>query len=70
MKHLEWFNQDPKGPGWLVDMNLKPGTLVLVEGHVYRYSIEKGGLDHILTPVDSPRVPVVVGRPNGLAASG
>ena len=55
MKKIDYFNQDPKGDGWLANLNLKVGQLVLVEGHTYRYSQDRGGLDHILTPVEPLR---------------
>ena len=57
MKKIEWFNQDPRSASWLHKLNLKLGELVLVEGHTYRYSIERGGLDHVLTPVEPLRRP-------------
>jgi hypothetical protein len=55
MRKIDWFDQNPKGPGWLHRCALKPNELVLVEGHTYRYNMEKardGTLEHVLTPAE------------------
>ena len=67
MRKIQWFNQDPKGPGWLADLGLKKGALVEVEGHTYRYNTERGGLDHVLEPIEPPlssRYMAPTNRPN------
>jgi hypothetical protein len=52
MKEVDYFNCDPKSLGWLWRLKLKVGELVRVNGHVYRYGVEREGKDHVLTPVD------------------
>jgi hypothetical protein len=51
----EYFNQAPNGRGWLQDLRLRVNELVLVDGHTYRYTQERGGLDHVLTPAEPVR---------------
>jgi hypothetical protein len=48
-----YFDQNPRGTGWLHRLGLKANELVLVEGHTYRYSVENGGRDHVLTPAEA-----------------
>lgn len=51
MRTIDYFNRDPNGKGWLKKLGLKPGELVKVNGQVYRYSVEREGREHVLTPV-------------------
>jgi hypothetical protein len=53
----EYFNQAPGSKGWLHKLGLKLNELVLVEGRTYRYSTERNGADHVLTPVEPLRRP-------------
>lgn len=52
MKKVDYFNAAPNGKGWLAALRLRVGELVEVAGVVYRYSVERDGRDHVLTPVD------------------
>jgi hypothetical protein len=54
MKKINYFDRSPDG-GWLHRMHLKVGELVLVGTRVFRYSTERQGLDHVLTPVEPQR---------------
>lgn len=50
MRTVDYFNRKI----WLGDLKLRPGEVVLVEGHQYRYSLEHprdNVTHHILTPV-------------------
>lgn len=55
MKTINWFDWAPRGRGWLALAGLKAGELVLVNRQVYRYSVERQGTEHILTPVEPIR---------------
>lgn len=56
MRQLDWFNRNPNAPqAWLSKLNLKIGEIVMVGGHMYRYSVERDR-DHVLTPVEPNRM--------------
>jgi hypothetical protein len=54
MRTIPYFNTDPKSGGWLAKAGLKVGELVQIQGlrGTYRYSIERDGQDHVLTPAE------------------
>lgn len=52
IERVEYFDAAPRGKGWLHTLRLRVGELVEVAGVVYRYSVERDGRDHVLTPVD------------------
>lgn len=58
MKNLNWFDRSPQGDS-LSEMarkgRLKLGEQVAVNDVVYRYAIERGGTEHVLLPVESPK---------------
>lgn len=51
MKTINWFERKV----WLQDLRLQVGEVVMVEGHLYRYGVERakdGPQEHSLTPVE------------------
>ena len=49
MRRINWFRSGV----WLANLRLRDGELVLVDGRVYRYELERqpdGSLQHTLTP--------------------